>query len=1078
MYKSTKFKTPSGEGEDVEILVPARVLQVFTDLMFTQQGRVQDDIIKELQSIHERVQLALRHFGMSTKLEATPSEMAEEEMRRRRPPGFQARARREEMLRKRNILDTIHEILQICARRESILDEVSDWLYDVQLALEKLLSTKEEDKAYTIQEMEAEKQAYLVYNDGKRFYKKLNEKFKKVAKDIFETMSGMSQPQEGEQYQEYSEDSTGNKGKVLDIASNRLKALSAKLQNNRKAIQGKNLLAEAENWRVASIEVKKGLEDALRTCRTNNDRITMKSALKQFNFMNLAMERRISENADLYEEILEHEVKINHLEKLNERMDEESKKKSSRVTGLEKHVEKVNAKLNEMKNKQKQMKTEMEKVKNAKVTQAAQAEIDKALATVNAQMEDVKAKAEQDIKLLNEKIETQEKEFQEKVASLEAEVEDCQSTITKLNIALDNLDCQLNDALDKQDEYANRLDVTENQSKAKQSRQESIREQYKDQLKNYKREVDTLEKELESMKQDMKSKEELIQTQEEKIAEILAQLKGVRRSPVQPAKDFAAPGSPNEFKQYIARLKSDYDHEIHMLQEHNAKEKLRSEAAMRRMTQEAHAQLNSIHKESLVLLRAINRFKDSTAAIFDKEGLADIGHEIKQMQNLTTDERPTDIKSKLNQMGGNAVELLVSLELKLSQAFMNKRLELKEALMPKQRSMAPAVNSEVNAEIDKLTKENETLNEKLEKSQELIVAGEYRFGELKRINDEKYQALLDRHKGMILHSSNLQRELKQLEEAFRKEMKKRDSKLRSMRGSLAEQARNHQVLVNRLEMSTVPEEPEKPDISQLKLKVKDQMKNLEMLQGALKENKISLELHTITVDIINQAMEVPEMRLRQMFERYIMFRRMQDQKENMLEKIEDFANESDNKKEQKLASFLERMETKVNESLDKWKERRLMLKQERTKIYEQLLAIFDAVGDEAGITMIRPAEKLQIVRQPSKRRRGHLLQKRGVRMKVPMEFNTQTLTGKSMTLLGDRGPYWKVSTEWEGAAALVTVPRILDLDINTTRNIAKDTIIRLGMGDMDTTEEFTPRKCQKHTLPPVATLFPPINSDK
>ncbi|PIK59518.1 putative paramyosin-like [Apostichopus japonicus] len=678
----------------------------------------------------------------------------------------------------------------------------------------------------------------LVYNDGKRFYKKLNEKFKKVAKDIFETMSGMSQPQEGEQYQEYSEDSTGNKGKVLDIASNRLKALSAKLQNNRKAIQGKNLLAEAENWRVASIEVKKGLEDALRTCRTNNDRITMKSALKQFNFMNLAMERRISENADLYEEILEHEVKINHLEKLNERMDEESKKKSSRVTGLEKHVEKVNAKLNEMKNKQKQMKTEMEKVKNAKVTQAAQAEIDKALATVNAQMEDVKAKAEQDIKLLNEKIETQEKEFQEKVASLEAEVEDCQSTITKLNIALDNLDCQLNDALDKQDEYANRLDVTENQSKAKQSRQESIREQYKDQLKNYKREVDTLEKELESMKQDMKSKEELIQTQEEKIAEILAQLKGVRRSPVQPAKDFAAPGSPNEFKQYIARLKSDYDHEIHMLQEHNAKEKLRSEAAMRRMTQEAHTQLNSIHKESLVLLRAINRFKDSTAAIFDKEGLADIGHEIKQMQNLTTDE-----------VLSVYVRSARLLELKLSQAFMNKRLELKEALMPKQRSMAPAVNSEVNAEIDKLTKENETLNEKLEK-------------------DEKYQALLDRHKGMILHSSNLQRELKQLEEAFRKEMKKRDSKLRSMRGSLAEQARNHQVLVNRLEMSTVPEEPEKPDISQLKLKVKDQMKNLEMLQGALKENKISLELHTITVDIINQAMEVPEMRLRQMFERY------------------------------------------------------------------------------------------------------------------------------------------------------------------------------------------------------------------
>lgn len=43
--------------------------------------------------------------------------------------------------------------------------------------------------------------------------------------------------------------------------------------------QGKNLLADAENWRVASIEVKKGLEDAFRICRTNNDRISELSRL-------------------------------------------------------------------------------------------------------------------------------------------------------------------------------------------------------------------------------------------------------------------------------------------------------------------------------------------------------------------------------------------------------------------------------------------------------------------------------------------------------------------------------------------------------------------------------------------------------------------------------------------------------------------------------------------------------------------------------------------------------------------------------------------------------------------------------
>ncbi|KAJ8019681.1 Laminin-like protein epi-1 [Holothuria leucospilota] len=624
-----------------------------------------------------------------------------------------------------------------------------------------------------------------------------------------------AQAQEGHQGQEREE--IGGTAGSLDIASTRLKALNAKMQNNRKAIQGKNLLADAENWRVAALEVKKGLEDAFRISRTNNDRITMKSALKQFNFMNLAMERRISENADLYEEMLELEVKLNHISKLNERLDEENKKKSQRLEAQEKFVEKQNVKINELKGKLKQMKSEMEKAKNAKVSAAAQAEVEKINAEAKAAMERERGKFEEEIKVLTTKLETQENDAKEKIDSLNAALEDSENTIIKLNIALDNLESQLNDALDKQEEYANKLDVTEHQSKAKQSRQESIREQYKDQLKNYKREVDTLEKELSSLKEELKQKDEVIQSHEEKISEIFAQLKTVTKSPVQPAKDVSAPpGSPNEFRQYIARLKGDYDHEIHMLQEHIAKEKQRSEAAMRRMTQETQAQMNSIHKESLHLLRSINRFKDSVAAIFEKEGLADIAHEIKQMPSLTTDEVRT---TELN--------LLVSLELKLSQALMNKKLELKEALMPRQKSQVPASTSEVNAEIERLTKENEALNEKLEK-------------------DENYKALLDRHKGMILHSSNLQRELKQLEEAFRKEMKKRDSKLRSMRGSLEEQAKTHKMLVNRLEMTTVPEEPEKPDISELKLKVKDQMKNLHMLEEALKENKISLELHTVS----------------------------------------------------------------------------------------------------------------------------------------------------------------------------------------------------------------------------------------
>lgn len=73
---------------------------------------------------------------------------------------------------------------------------------------------------------------------------------------------------------------------------------------------------------------------------------------------------------------------------------------------------------------------------------------------------------------------------------------------------------------------------------------------------------------------------------------------------------------------------------------------------------------------------------------------------------------------------------------------------------------------------------------------------------------------------------------------------------------------------------------------------------------------------------------------------------------------------------------------------------------------------FDAVGHEAGIVMIRPVQRLQIVKQPPKRKRGGpIIQPKGVHMKVPMAFKSQSLMGKSMTLLGDRGPYWKVKLE-------------------------------------------------------------------
>ncbi|XP_038049678.1 uncharacterized protein LOC119723190 [Patiria miniata] len=123
------------ELEEIILEVPEQVIGVFEDLILAKQMRAQEGTIKQLCTIHDRVKAALAHFGVNTNIHATQSEVIEEEMRRRRPPGFQTKARREEMLHKQNILDTVHEFIQVSIRRETLVDEVGDWLFDVQTTL-------------------------------------------------------------------------------------------------------------------------------------------------------------------------------------------------------------------------------------------------------------------------------------------------------------------------------------------------------------------------------------------------------------------------------------------------------------------------------------------------------------------------------------------------------------------------------------------------------------------------------------------------------------------------------------------------------------------------------------------------------------------------------------------------------------------------------------------------------------------------------------------------------------------------------------------------------------------------------
>ena len=69
---------------------------------------------------------------------------------------------------------------------------------------------------------------------------------------------------------------------------------------------------------------------------------------------------------------------------------------------------------------------------------------------------------------------------------------------------------------------------------------------------------------------------------------------------------------------------------------------------------------------------------------------------------------------------------------------------------------------------------------------------------------------------------------------------------------------------------------------------------------------------------------------------------------------------------------------------------------------------FDAVGQETGLTLARPVEKVAVFRRQRKNKAHPILGPQGIRMKVPMEFKSNKLIGTSVTLIGDHGPFWKV----------------------------------------------------------------------
>ena len=76
---------------------------------------------------------------------------------------------------------------------------------------------------------------------------------------------------------------------------------------------------------------------------------------------------------------------------------------------------------------------------------------------------------------------------------------------------------------------------------------------------------------------------------------------------------------PQTARQMVAKVKQQYEAELQSLKDHMAKENQRHQAEIRRYKQDHKKDVQNIHKEALLLLRALNRFKDCVATLLDRE---------------------------------------------------------------------------------------------------------------------------------------------------------------------------------------------------------------------------------------------------------------------------------------------------------------------------------------------------------------------------------------------------------------------------------------------------------------------------
>merc|ERR1712178_600667 len=584
-----------------------------------------------------------------------------------------------------------------------------------------------------------------------------------------------------------------------------------------------------------------------------------------------------------------------------------------------------------------------------------------------------------------------------------------------------------------------------------------LTQEFKFKMKSISEQNDTLECLVARLRSELNCKDELIEFQERRLLELTDGAGSIAGRPNDDSGFYSDNRSNSDKrsetsgsmsvkpKEINGKVEKELKMEISRLKNFLEKEKQRSEANLRRVEQTHKDQLQMVHKQSLHLLRSINRFKGSIVQILEREQLPAAANDVKCLPDMPTEEAPNDTRLLLAQMAENAVQLLVSMEFKLSQALMNKRLEVKDNTIARTFAAKDLENQMESA--FKAKQLAESLTDKLREAKQKLQQNEEALKNVHKQEGEKIKTLSDRYKQLWGNATSLQKEMAALQCDFVETVKNKDSNIKSLLESKRNISKNLEQTQAALAVMTEQTQQRRSDREKsFQLSTKYIEENVSMLTALYQRNQITQQVYETTMALSHQMEAIPDLRLQQLFNRYIAHRRLINVKKSMQSIM--IKNKMDTSA---LENYLQNTDRKIQQNSQFWQMKRDKLESSRRSLFHRMADIFDDLASDGTILMLTamPALPTTANLHPAiggDHRRGSMVVNSRRNSLVPPIDPPRVpsgLIGQTLPIIGEKEKMWHLpSIPAPLAPGAINTPRILDLDINRRKFAAAKALQR------------------------------------